>query len=348
MSIERDLHELLYCHDCVIVPHWGGFLTHYRPARLDEARKLVHPPGKDLSFNRNLTRNDGLLADHVARKRGISFDVAAESIGREVDDWRSALQHTGRLELPHIGIFYLDAEQNLQFDPDKRADHLKDAHGLRPVVAVPVERVREVPVVPIRPAPVEEAAPKGPVFPLLRVAAVLLGGSALWVGTRKEPVQWSSLSPFRTTERNYKPAVVEVPTVATAGFFALPEDGDGVRTFPLSEGDSVTVIVDLGGIALPVVPVDSTRVEVHNAPVSVPVTQGALRYHVVGGCFAQVENAERFLADLLAKGHQARALPRNGQLHPVAFGSYASRKEALEALEKVRDTESAQAWLLVR
>ncbi|MBK6829485.1 MAG: hypothetical protein IPG92_01495 [Flavobacteriales bacterium] len=32
MGIERDLHDLLFCHDCVIVPQWGGFLTHYRSA----------------------------------------------------------------------------------------------------------------------------------------------------------------------------------------------------------------------------------------------------------------------------------------------------------------------------
>ncbi|MFN9325053.1 MAG: hypothetical protein ACK6A5_06675, partial [Flavobacteriales bacterium] len=59
MAIEKDIRELLYDHDLVIVPEWGGLLTHYLPARLDEARNVVHPPGKDLSFNRNLLRNDG-------------------------------------------------------------------------------------------------------------------------------------------------------------------------------------------------------------------------------------------------------------------------------------------------
>ncbi|MBK9417352.1 MAG: hypothetical protein IPN62_08680 [Flavobacteriales bacterium] len=49
MGIERDLAELLHDHDCVIVPQWGGFLTHYRPARLDGARHLIHPPAKGLA-----------------------------------------------------------------------------------------------------------------------------------------------------------------------------------------------------------------------------------------------------------------------------------------------------------
>jgi len=28
MAIEKDIRELLYDHDLVIVPEWGGLLTH--------------------------------------------------------------------------------------------------------------------------------------------------------------------------------------------------------------------------------------------------------------------------------------------------------------------------------
>lgn len=349
MSIERDIHDLLYCHDCVIVPQWGGFLTHYRPARLDEARRLVHPPGKDISFNRNLTRNDGLLADHMARSQGLAFDDAVAMIGHEVIAWRSALQQHGRLELPQIGIFYLDAEQNLQFDPDHRADHLKDAHGLRPVQAVPVERPQEVPVLPLVSPEREVSAAADRSFPLLRVAAavavILMGAGALWLGTRTEGPQWSSLSPFRKAERTYVPASRELPSVATAGLFTLPEEGEGVHAIPLGEEDSIIVRVDLRSKASPV---DSTHVAMPDPAASASVSGHQGRYHVVAGCFAQPENAERFLKDLRAKGHPARRLPRSGALHQVAYGSYTTRAEALRVLERVRRSESAQAWLLVR
>jgi cell division septation protein DedD len=68
----------------------------------------------------------------------------------------------------------------------------------------------------------------------------------------------------------------------------------------------------------------------------------------VGGCFAQPENAERLLLDLREKGYPAQRLPRYGDLHPVAFGSYPDRTAALEALASIRRDGSAQAWLLVR
>ncbi len=353
MPIERDLHELLFCHDCVIVPQWGGFLTHYRPARLDEARKLVHPPGKDTSFNRNLVRNDGLLADHIAKRHGIAFDLASEHITAEVEAWQETLLRSGRLELPHIGIFYHDEEHILQFDPDKRSDHLKDAHGLRPVAALPVERHREVPVIPMPAAvPVIAKTAKDRRVPFAwkaaAVAALLFAAGSLWLGDPSSKVQWSSLVPFGAAERTYAPRIDGPRTIASAGLFALPEEPLGVLTVPLVEDDTVLVTVDLGTVLVTEAPVDTTLVVVPAAAGNAGTPAQRLRFHVVGGCFAQPENADRFLEELRGKGYPAERLERNGALHPVAYGSYAKRTEALEALAQVRATASAQAWLMVR
>ena len=161
MPLERDLHDLLYTHDCVIVPRFGGFLTHYRSARLDEQRHSIQPPAKDLSFNRHLVRTDGLLADQVARRETLNHTQASAMIDGEVDAWHSKLARDGRLELPRIGTFYRDAESNLQFDPDRRVNFLKDSFGLRPLPAVALAPVTPVRVPRVIPLPA--AAPRGPV-----------------------------------------------------------------------------------------------------------------------------------------------------------------------------------------
>ena len=355
MAIERDLHELLYCHDCVIVPEWGGFLTHYRPARLDEARSLVHPPGKDISFNKSLVRNDGLLADRLAKREGIAFDLATARIDAEVAGWRRVLQSDGRLELPHIGIFYHDAEHNLQFDPDRRSDHLKDAFGLRPVAAVPVEQIRSTPVIPItRPPAIPAEEQNGRRIPYLwaaaAVTAVLFGAGAWFLGTQGERLQWDAMVALLTpAEPTYDPTTIPEPrSVANAGLFSLPEEPNGIRTLPLGEGDSVVLIVDLGTpIPEPAI-ADTTHVAMPDAKAVSTVPTRSSRFHIVGGCFAQPENAERFLTELRTKGYDAVRLSVYGELHPVAFGSYADRSEALEALAGVRASDSEQAWLLVR
>ncbi len=353
MPIERDIHELLFCHDCVIVPQWGGFLTHYRPARLDEARKLVHPPGEDTSFNRNLTRNDGLLADHIAKRKGIPFDRAAAQIAIEVDNWRSKLQRDGRLELPQIGIFYHDEEQILQFDPDKRTDHLKDAYGLRPVLAIPVIPVREVPVIPLAPPQVEEVVTTTvrsftAVWAAAAAVVLLLGAGAIWFNTQGLNGQFAGQGPFKSVPRYYVPVTLEPRTIAHASLFSLPEDPLGVQSMPLKPDDSVMITVDLGSAMVEEAAPDTTRVEVVVPVKALAPTSERLRFHVVGGCFAQPENADRFLEELLAKGFPAQRLPQRGDLHPVVYGSYAKRGEAMEAMENVRATAAGQAWLMVR
>ena len=83
MPIERDLHDLLRDHDCVIVPRFGGFLTHYRPARIDVARALLH--GGDLFgiflIAANITM--GSMEERSVKADAIwvsSFSVAARAL----------------------------------------------------------------------------------------------------------------------------------------------------------------------------------------------------------------------------------------------------------------------------
>lgn len=350
MGIERDLHDLLYCHDCVIVPHWGGFLTHYRSARLDEARDLVHPPGKDLSFNRHLVRNDGLLADHMAKREGIGFDVATARIDAEVEGWRNTLEHSGRLELPSIGVFFHDAEQNLQFDPDKRTSYWKDAFGLRPMAAVPVDRVKPTPVIRELPKPVPVAATTDRRAQVLwaaaTLAAVVFGAAAFYAySLGGQTTQWSGLDPFAARPKaTYTAGELKSGVVASASLFTLPEEPLGVRVLPLTPNDVVSVTVDLGSPASVEAVRETTAVVTPRAEVALPNA----RFHVIGGCFAQPENADKLLNELRAKGYPAVQLKAYGQLTPVAYGSYVSRAQALEAMAAIRKDGASAAWLMVR
>ncbi|MBK8225890.1 MAG: SPOR domain-containing protein [Flavobacteriales bacterium] len=354
MGLERDLHDLLFCHDCVIVPQWGGFLTHYRPARLDEARKLIHPPSKDLSFNRHLVRNDGLLADRLAKREGLAFDKATARIDAEVAEWRLALDRSGRLELPSIGIFYRDAEHNLQFDPDRRTNYLRDAYGLRPLAAVAVEPVRTkpaaLPITKPQPAPEEIEDRKRPYLAWAAASAgiLLIGAAAFWVVSNGPDgqAQWSGWAPWKSgPEPSYTaPAQAGFAPVNALAPFTLDTAGAGVREVVLDEESDVRMKVDWGRPVAALAAADTTHVALK------PTTtdDSALRYHVVGGCFAQPENADKLLSELLSKGFPARRLRQRGQLHPVAIGSYASRDEAMAMLKAVRTNEGRSAWLLVR
>ena len=51
-NISKHIFELLYEHDCVIIPNFGGFVANYFPARLDELNNRVFPPSKHLLLTR--------------------------------------------------------------------------------------------------------------------------------------------------------------------------------------------------------------------------------------------------------------------------------------------------------
>ncbi|MBV6403316.1 MAG: SPOR domain-containing protein [Flavobacteriales bacterium] len=346
MALERDIHDLLHHHDCVIVPRFGGFLAHYRPARLDEGHRLVHPPARELSFNRHLLRNDGLLADHRARRTGEGFDEASGAIAREVEAWQARIARDRRLELPRIGTFHTDAEGNLQFDPDRRVNFLRDAYGLRPVAAVPAAR-RE----PTGAGPVVRAMPTAPGpaddgrHPLLWAAAAATGllflvGAGYLVRHSWNDTQRSGLLLWGEEPSKYAPrhgGVAPVVEEDTAFHVPVPEGHGVVQLSLLGEGHPPTP-VHLGDA--PVAAVDSTHV-------AVPVVPEA-RFHVIGGCFSIEENARNYVADMTQRGFQARILDQHRGLHRVAVASYASRAEAVAALAELQQGAVAGAWLLVR
>ena len=356
MAIERDLFELLFAHDCVIVPRFGGFLTHYRSARLDEQRRLVHPPSKDLSYNRHLLRTDGLLTDHIAQRDGIGFAQATAVIEGEVDGWHSKIQRDGRLELPRIGTFYRDAENNLQFDPDRHTNFLKDAYGLRAIPAVPVE-VRKPQVVPVkepRVIPIAEGktvelpATGGRSSLIWAAAAVALVSTAAtwWLLAQPDPrgIQWGGFSPFAPEEpARYTARTTPISAASpldTAGW-TVPTDLTGVHALPLGDEEGTLITVDFGQ---PIVSVETA------APDSTAVATRTVRsrYHIIGGCFLQQDNADGFVADLRARGFAASIIDQKGGLYRVAYGSYPDKSLAQEALEAVRKEVAPDAWLLVQ
>ena len=75
-KIEPYISELLYLHDCVIIPNFGGFVGNKKSAVLNKNTHTVLPPSKEILFNKNLKVNDGLLISHLANKEKISNDQA--------------------------------------------------------------------------------------------------------------------------------------------------------------------------------------------------------------------------------------------------------------------------------
>lgn len=128
--IEKHIAHLLHYHDCVIVPGLGGFVANFKSAAILPGQNLFVPPLKEIGFNRSLLHQDGLLANHIALAKGVSYSEASGIIAAFVGDARSRIASGETVSMGEVGSLRGDAIGNILFSPNESASFLPDALGL--------------------------------------------------------------------------------------------------------------------------------------------------------------------------------------------------------------------------
>lgn len=110
--IEFLLHE----HNCVIIPDLGGFVVNTTNSHRDGVA-LFYPPVCELVFNRELTYNDGLLAESYMKTYDLSFEAAMIRIEQEVSEMKKHLRDQRSLNLGKLGSFTLFDDNRFTYKP---------------------------------------------------------------------------------------------------------------------------------------------------------------------------------------------------------------------------------------
>lgn len=116
-KLSRHIKALLMKHNCVIVPHLGGFVAQYMPAAYDESEACFNPPYRNVAFNAMLGNNDGLLVERYAKFEGLSFTDAARLLESQVAELKDSIAEKGEVELIGIGTLSSNGEGGYQFAP---------------------------------------------------------------------------------------------------------------------------------------------------------------------------------------------------------------------------------------
>ena len=139
MDITAFIRELLFGHDCVIVPGFGGFIGNYTPAQIDRNSGTFYPPVKQISFNRNLNHNDGLLIGRICEYSEMTYGDARTFVEEFVGEIRKKLEKGEKVVFDTIGSFVNNQEGNVQFEPDRNANYHLDSYGLESFQCLPLE-----------------------------------------------------------------------------------------------------------------------------------------------------------------------------------------------------------------
>jgi len=132
VDIVAIIRELLFSHDCVIIPGFGGFIGNYSPARTDKESCTFYPPAKRISFNRNLNQNDGLLISRISVAANLNYNEAKELVEDFVADIKRRLTRGEKVTFERIGTFVNNSEGNVQFEPDRDVNYNLNSYGLAP------------------------------------------------------------------------------------------------------------------------------------------------------------------------------------------------------------------------
>jgi len=360
IRLEKIAKELLMEEDCVVIPNFGGFVTHYRPSIMEPSKNLLIPPGKSISFNAKLSKNDGLLAQNMAVKTGLTYNEALRAIDVKVGFWQKELSKSNYLELEGLGSFVQNKEGGLVFEQFNESNFANASFGLTNVHATPVERVGLTQRIE-RSLDKKKATQKVYKLVTRSAAAILLFGLIGFGGNefRKTDMGMSLAdsitSIFKSeTVKVQEPVLVgEAPKVEPKALIEVKKKEWG----EVITSEDVQEFKDLGHLDQPENLEKIREIQQEKEAIAakfeteqveeVIQNNSSNKYHVIAGCFGVKSNANKMVNKLKKAGFkdaQLAGLSKSG-LHRVAYGSYNQKVAALKALAKAKLSHNSQAWL---
>ena len=139
MKISSYIFELLQSHDCVIVPNFGALVARNISAKISSDGSKIFPPNKELSFNKNLVKNDGLLINAISSNENISYEKAEQKITNWVRRTNKKLEKQRYTEIKNIGSISLENTKYV-FVPNQNSIFLKSSYGFNSIDSSQITR----------------------------------------------------------------------------------------------------------------------------------------------------------------------------------------------------------------
>jgi cell division septation protein DedD len=371
-TINRHICDLLYEHDCVIVPDLGGFLASYHGAVIHPLQHTITPPSRRVAFNIYLRQNDGLLANRLSSALQVTYPEAVKQLVAYVDGCQHELRSGRHVNLEGIGSLYSQGDKIL-FEPLPSANFLADSFGLSTLQHIGVVREQETEkqlrnLVTIRPSVKPERTSATPKRKGQLLSRIAIAGAVLWMGVniflvvknnRETLVAGNNSKATIEQQASAKQEVIQANKESVAAAVSIPETmaiGQTPEPSPITPQEQIQ---EPAKEQAPEVNIPSKNFSEQDIQAGVKTAVSAMhqqtmpatisetnKFFVIAGAFAISSNADALLSTLQKEGFSnASIIPSYGKLTLVAYGSYARRHEALQALDSIRK-ENNEGWIM--
>ena len=322
-NIDPIIKELLVLHDCVIFPGLGGFVAQYASSTISDDNLTFKPPFKQILFNKNLTNNDGLLANSISKEWGISYEESVEKISSLLFKINNEIKTNKQFSFEGIGILY-EVNGILNFKQQSE-NLLMESFGLRSINMNDfLSHSSEDKIISIKSKSNVKQIIKN--WSVAAAVIVLLFYSA-WIPlktnlfNRDSDFSYSDLNPFTFSKRGPSQEI----------------KSNLVHKVPLSSENTVSKSLI------------KTKKEIKK-PISISLNDKtkSFSYEVIIGSFEEEKNAKNLIKKLKKKSFKARQLPFFKQLFRVSAGKFSNKKNAVEYQKQIKKKLHISSWILIK
>lgn len=315
------LEHLLYEHECVIIPQFGGFVVNAQDFQFNAKEGKIYPKRKCVAFNEKLKTDDRFLTTEWAKKQSITQKEASVEIAAISKDLKSQISTQGYLTVGELGAFTMNSENRLSFSPNPDFNADLSVFGLFPVglgYAIPKEKktiLEETPLAEDLPTYSPEPSPikvSRSAYVYALIAFIVGGLGAFFLTEPSSHQSQSSLNPIKIEKKVMTPLAVAEP--------AAPAP----------------------------VQVDTIQKKVIPAPAEVTKQTDQDVIYLVAASFQTLKQAEKGLKEFKSRGFdQAEIILKNEQtkFYRISLGTEHSMDAGYAKAMELKATKKVDIWV---
>ena len=288
-----------------------GFVGNNKSAVLNKNTNTIYPPSKEILFNKNLKKNDGLLINHISNSEMISNQNAKELVSDYVKNINEKIQKIRTFRIDKVGLLSADISGNISFLQDSFTNYNPNSFGLSSQSTTKVNNIEKKVEEIIKPISTKTGRKK-----VWRAAAILLPiiGLSFISITQEEKIneiysQMANMNPFSVFE----------------------------TTEAISPEEEVEEIEE--NTTIEVVPIEIKVIEEEEIIIE-------MRFSVIAGSFSSEKNAAKLVNQLQNENYNAEIIGTNRKgLIRVCYENFATKKEAVSMLHNLK-SEGKSGWIL--
>jgi nucleoid DNA-binding protein len=315
------LEHLLYEHECVIIPQFGGFVVNVQDFQFNAKEGKIYPKRKCVAFNEKLKTDDRFLTTEWAKKQAISQKEASIEIAAISKELKSQISNQGYLTVGELGAFTLNSENRLSFSPNPNFNADLSIFGLFPVglghvlpkenktvlEAAPV--AEDLPTFTPEPSPIKVSKST---YVYALVAFIIGGLGAFFLTEPSSQQSQSSLNPIKITKKVAIPVAAEIPAAPAT------------------------------------IQIDTVQKKAIPAPVEVVTQADQEVIYLVAASFQSLKQAEKGLKEFKSRGFdQAEIILKNEQtkFYRISLGTEHSMEAGYAKAMEFKAAKKVDIWV---